>query len=183
MFVLAKNGVIVKHPYTITDLKRAYPEISFAVLLADDELAKYDVHRVHDTSVPEVSGSQVVESAAPAFNAQNNRWEQSWSIRDKTVQEIEDELAKARERIVETTQERLDVFAKTRNYDGILSLCTYATSTNAKFQEEGQYGVEARDATWAKLYEILAEVEAGTRPVPSGYANIEPELPALQWPV
>lgn len=84
--------------------------------------------------------------------------------------------------IVEATQQRLDDFARTRNYDGILSLCTYATSTNAKFQAEGQYGVEARDATWAKLYEILAEVEAGTRPVPTGYAEIEPELPALVWP-
>ncbi len=84
--------------------------------------------------------------------------------------------------IVVATQRRLDDFARTRNYDGILSLCTYATSTNAKFQAEGQYGVEARDATWAKLYEILAEVEAGTRPVPTGYAEIEPELPALVWP-
>jgi hypothetical protein len=84
--------------------------------------------------------------------------------------------------IVQATQQRLDAFARTRNYDGILSLCTYATSTVPKFQVEGQYGVTARDATWAKLYEILAEIEAGTRPVPSGYADIEPELPVLQWP-
>ena len=56
-----------------------------------------------------------------------------------------------------------------------------ATSTNAKFQAEGQYGVEARDATWAKLYEIMAEVKAGTRPMTAGYNEIEPELPALEW--
>lgn len=55
-----------------------------------------------------------------------------------------------------------------------------ATSTNAKFQAECQYGVEARDATWAKLYEIMAEVEAGTRQMPSGFADIEPELPLLE---
>lgn len=84
--------------------------------------------------------------------------------------------------IVQATQKRLDDFARTRLYDGILSLCTYATSTVPKFKAEGQYGVEARDATWAKLYQILAEVEAGTRPVPSGYADIEPDLPALAWP-
>ena len=84
--------------------------------------------------------------------------------------------------IVTATQQRLDDFAKTRNYDGILSACTYATSTVLKFKTEGQYCVEARDATWAKLYEMLAEVEAGTRPMPSGYADIEPELPALVWP-
>lgn len=85
--------------------------------------------------------------------------------------------------IVDQTQARLDDFAKTRNYDGILSLATYATSTNPKFQAEGQYGVEARDTTWAKLYEILAEVEAGTRPMPEGYTDVEPELPVLEWPI
>lgn len=88
-----------------------------------------------------------------------------------------------KERIIQATQQRLDIFAKTRNYDGILSLATYATSTNLKFQAEGQYGVEARDATWAKLYEILAEVEAGMRPMPVGFKDIEPELPILQWPL
>jgi hypothetical protein len=85
--------------------------------------------------------------------------------------------------IIEQTQQRLDDFAKTREYDGILSLCTYATSTVPKFLAEGQYGVESRDATWAKLYEILDEVLAGTRPMPSGYTDIEPELPVLAWPV
>ena len=29
--------------------------------------------------------------------------------------------------VVQATQERLDDFARTRNYDGILSACTYAT--------------------------------------------------------
>lgn len=89
---------------------------------------------------------------------------------------------KVRQVIVRNTQQRLDDFARTRNYDGILSATTYATSTVPKFQQEGQYAVQARDATWATLYTILAEVEAGTRPVPTGYAEIEPELPALVWP-
>lgn len=84
--------------------------------------------------------------------------------------------------IVQATQQRLDDFARTRNYDGILSVCTYATSTVPRFATEGQYAVNVRDATWAKLYEMLADVEAGTRPVPTGFADIEPELPALEWP-
>jgi hypothetical protein len=84
--------------------------------------------------------------------------------------------------IIEATQKRLDDFAKTRNYDGILSACTYATSTAPKFKAEGQYCLGARDATWAKLYDMLAQVEAGTRPIPSGFADIEGELPVLAWP-
>jgi hypothetical protein len=84
--------------------------------------------------------------------------------------------------IVDATQKRLDDFARTRNYDGILSLCTYATSTVHKFQTEGQYGVNARDATWATLYTILEEVLEGIRPPPTGYADVEPLLPVLEWP-
>ena len=84
--------------------------------------------------------------------------------------------------IVQATQARLDAFAQQRNYDGILSACSYATSTVPKFQAEGQCCVQARDATWAALYAILAQVEAGDRPLPQGYAELEAELQVLAWP-
>lgn len=86
------------------------------------------------------------------------------------------------ESIVLMTQKRLDDFARTRNYDSILSACTYVGSPVLKFAQEAAYAVEARSLTWAKLYEMLGEVEAGTRPMPTGYNDIEAELPALQWP-
>ena len=85
--------------------------------------------------------------------------------------------------IVAATQQRLDDFARTRNYDGILSAATYASSTVPRFADEGQAAVNARDATWATLYTLLGEVQAGTRPMPAGFADIEAELPALEWPV
>lgn len=78
-------------------------------------------------------------------------------------------------------QQHLDDFARTRNYDGILSAATYATSAVPKFKAEGQYAVEARDATWAKSYEVMAEVEAGTRPMPT-LEQLIAELPVLTWP-
>ena len=84
--------------------------------------------------------------------------------------------------IVEATQARLDDFAKTRNYDGILSACTYASSAITKFQTEGQYCVDARDNTWATLYTIMGEVQAGTRPMPGSWADVEILLPVLTWP-
>ena len=97
-------------------------------------------------------------------------------VREPTPEEIQQAITAA-------TQQRLDDFARTRGYDGIMSACTYATSTNAKFAAEGQYCVGARDATWATLYQIMDDVLAGTRPMPTGYADIEPEVPALVWPV
>lgn len=80
-------------------------------------------------------------------------------------------------------QQRLDEFAQTRAYDGILSAATYATSSVAKFAAEGQYAVNARDAHWAKCYEIEAAVKAGSRPMPASVDEVLAEMPPLAWPV
>lgn len=86
--------------------------------------------------------------------------------------------------IVAATQSALDDFARTRGYDGILSACTYATDPNPVFSAEGQYCVTLRGQTWAALYQMLAEVEAGTRPIPSSFDDIAGELPTASaaWP-
>lgn len=89
--------------------------------------------------------------------------------------------AQVEAQFIKAIQGQLDDFAKTRNYDGILSACTYATSTVAAFAVEGQYCVQARDLTWMAAYVILADVNAGTRPMPTIEAVLT-ELPALAWP-
>lgn len=78
-------------------------------------------------------------------------------------------------------QQHLDATARTRNYDGILSLCSYAASAHPKFGPEGLAGVAWRDAVWAACYTILAEVQAGQRAVPTA-DELLAELPAMVWP-
>ena len=67
---------------------------------------------------------------------------------------------------ITAVQTMLDNAAKAKNYDSILSACSYAAYPN-QFQAEGQEFLVKRSAVWAKCYEILGEVEAGTRPVPT----------------
>jgi uncharacterized protein YjcR len=83
--------------------------------------------------------------------------------------------------VVAKVQERLDNFAKTKNYDSILSATTYATSKIERFAKEGQRAVDLRDETWAQLYTIMEEAESGKRPTPTNFKEIEKELPALTW--
>jgi hypothetical protein len=92
-----------------------------------------------------------------------------------TAESIEDAFTAA-------IQKRLDDFARTRNYDGILSACTYAASAVPKFQGEGAACVNLRDATWAAAYDILAEVQGGQRSMPSNIEDIADDLPDLAWP-
>jgi hypothetical protein len=83
--------------------------------------------------------------------------------------------------LINCIQSYLDTEAQAHFYDGILSLCSYATSTNTKFGAEGQAGVIWRDACWTVGYAIMAEVEAQTRAIPT-IAELLAEMPAMVWP-
>jgi hypothetical protein len=81
------------------------------------------------------------------------------------------------------TQQRLDNFAATKGYKDIFSACTYATSANLQYKSDADYCLLSRDATWEQLYLIFAEIEQGTRPMPTDYDQIAVDLPVLAWPV
>ena len=78
-------------------------------------------------------------------------------------------------------QANLDAFAQQRGYDGILSACTYASSTVTKFRQEGQRCVDLRDQTWAASYVLLDEVMQGIKPMPASIDDVRNVLPALTW--
>jgi hypothetical protein len=82
---------------------------------------------------------------------------------------------------VDAVQAHLDAEARTRNYDGILSACTYATSTVPKFKAEGQACVDWRDAVWSQCYTLLAQVQSGATPPPTVEALVA-SLPPMAWP-
>ena len=169
-------------------------------LVENNEIRRINIQLpavVGNTSIPAGStglsahGLYEIVGQAPEYDAATQRvtgptysFDGTQVVRNFAVEAIpaEELLQALQQEIVQATQVRLDDFARTRSYDGILSACTYATSSVPKFQAEGQYCVDARDSTWQKLYEIMQEIESGSRPVPAGYSDIESELPVLSWP-
>lgn len=93
---------------------------------------------------------------------------------EPTPEQIQAELTNA-------VQRHLDSTAKTRGYDGILSLASYAPSTVPKFAAEGSAGVAWRDAVWAYCWGVLADVGNGLRQIPTA-AELVAELPTMAWP-
>lgn len=80
----------------------------------------------------------------------------------------------------EAVQTHLDDAAKTKNYDDIVSACSYAGAPNP-FQAEGQAFLTWRADCWNKCYSIQADVANGLRTAPTIDALIA-ELPALVLP-
>lgn len=76
-------------------------------------------------------------------------------------------------------QSMLDKEAQKLGYDNCNSVCTYVDTGVAKFDAEGVAFRKWRSAVWAKGYELLAEVQAGTRPIPTEEELVE-LLPKLE---
>lgn len=97
---------------------------------------------------------------------------------------LADPPARTREQIIagleSAVQSELDRRAQERNYDNIVSACSYAGAPNA-FQAESQAFLAWRAACWQHCYQVLADCQSETRPIPTPPELIA-ELPALLLP-
>jgi hypothetical protein len=182
-------------PYINTKTKK-YP-LSFLDIQQENPMTSFDA-----TSIP-AAYAWVFPTPTPTYDSllqyvvegtpkktTDKTYEQTWQVVDKyTTQEEIDAAIAANEKskldamvreVTQMVQNKLDDFAKSRNYDSILSAATYATSAIPKFQQEGQDAVNVRDTTWASLYKIMTDVMTGKRAVPT-IADIMAELPVMEW--
>ena len=84
--------------------------------------------------------------------------------------------------LTNAVQAHMDTVAQTRGYDNIHTACSYVNSTDEIFAAEGAACLAWRDSVWRKCYDILAEVQAGSRPIPT-VEDLIAELPAFDWTV
>lgn len=182
MYVKFNGLQVVKFPYSFYDFGNDNPNIdSGGRMPPDDELAEYNVARLLELPPPEHNPyTQKAEITGCEFK--NGQWVTVWTVRDMTAGEFEATVNAIKQAITDATQARLDAFAFTRGYDDIKSAADYAGDEDAVFNAEGTYCKSLRSRTWRALINIMEEVKAGTRPMPTSFADVEAELPPMEWP-
>lgn len=84
--------------------------------------------------------------------------------------------------IAAAVQAHMDAAARGAGYDDVKSAVTYAEEPAVpKFQNEGRAFRAWRSRVWALCYQLLAEVQAGSRP-PLTAEEVIAQLPALELP-
>lgn len=168
--------------YPISDLRARLPDVSLPVDLTNNSSLPSEFVYVNPVSLPAYDHTtHRIQEDTPQLDG--DTWVAVWNIIPLTADEATAAAKSLQDVVISQVQQRLDDFARTRFYDNMLSACTYATSSVPRLKTEGQYCVDARDATWELLFGILNDVVAGTREMPRSFADIENELPALAWPV
>ena len=182
LYLRAKIGGAIQYPYSIRDLVLEDPSIQIPGTPSEEWLAVFSIFPVYPQTPPTDIDSINKSLVEDVPKSVGNKWFQNWVVIDATDTQKQLAKLKIQTEIANRVQQRLDSFAQTRNYDNILSACTYATSKIPKFQAEGQACVDMRDTAWNILYSLIAEVALGTKPMPNSYTDIESLLPPLIWP-
>lgn len=96
VYVLAVEGQIVKYPYTLTDLRRDNPTVSFPADLSDDLAQEFNVFAVNEKPQPTYDPeTETLHWVDPTFT--NNVWEQNWEVKPLSSAEIAQRLQQWRQ--------------------------------------------------------------------------------------
>lgn len=81
-----EDGTISRYPISAVDVRRRYPNTSFAKPLEGQDLSSFGVFEVVDTDQPTIDRTtQKLEEGEPAFDG--GTWRQVWNVIDLSAQE------------------------------------------------------------------------------------------------
>lgn len=163
-------------PLTLTDIRKKNINTSFP-----DDFAGNGTYAV------------VRFSQAPSFNRRESKlvevrpdlvdgeYVQKWVVQPLDSLELQAALEELKNEFVTIAQEKLDSFAREKQYDDIKTLVTYVDDANPVFDSQARIGKEKRSQMWTSLTKIMEDVVSGAREVPNSFEDIENDLPPLVW--
>lgn len=101
------------------------------------------------------------------------------TVRMPTEQELEETPEQIVARLESAIDQHLDFVARSYRYETIRTMVTYATSEHPTFGAEGRAAVKFRDACYQHGIDVISDVQAGTREVPTE-AELIAEMPTFE---
>jgi hypothetical protein len=145
MHIKVTNGQ--PETYTIGQLRRDNPQVSFPKNIPDAVLAQYGVYPVVATWPPE---GDVVTEGTPALN--NGQWVQTWVSRDYTEEEVAQNLINKRAKMsVSPRQARLALLSAGKLSNVETAINALDANTKAAVQIEWEYATKIeRTSPWVQ---------------------------------
>lgn len=166
-----KYTIGTEYPITELMIRERHPNTCFPAPLEPRHVVDFGYFPVIEAPMPVVKW-KIATEGVPYFAGVE--WRQTWVLSDMAPEQIISELTM-------TVQSNLDLVARSRGYDGILSACSYAADPLPKFSNEGRACVAWRGATWAACYAYMEKVFSGQAPIPTPGELIS-LLPSMEWP-
>ncbi len=137
MYVLAENNQIVKYPYSLRDLKRDNPNVSFPKHFSEELLASYGVYVVSlgDNVDYDPYLQSCIADDAPTYV--DGSWVLHSSVMEKTQEEKDEGIAQA-------------AFIRREQRDELLARCDWTQVADAPVDK----------AVWATYRQALRDVSA-----------------------
>lgn len=153
-------------------------------LVFDGKAEQFRVYPLTTVSAPSHDAmTQGVRALDPAVV--DGAWTQQWEVVDLSPEQIAANQAAAATAMIQACDkaltDHLDATAKNRRYDNRIT-CAVRAGYPGPFQSEGVAFALWMDTCNALAYQFLAEIQAGTRPLPTDPQQLIAELPAMEWP-
>ena len=136
MHIKLTNGT--PETYTIGQLRRDNPQVSFPKSIPDDTLAEYDVYPCAETTQPTITYAQ---NFAKAFEQVEGAWMQTWIITDASAEEIAERTAQQWQQVRDQRNE-------------LLAACDWTQLADAPVD----------DLAWASYRQALRDITTQTDP-------------------
>jgi hypothetical protein len=144
-----ENGEVIKYPYSIEDLRKDNPNVSFPSIIDEATKSTYSMFSIQNVEIPSDYTKNISENLPELIEG---IWTQNWTVADATEEEINQRLTDKWQEIREQRNGMLNSSDWTQILDSPL--------TDEQKNAWRQYRQELRDITnQANPFEVIYPVQ------------------------
>lgn len=190
LFARVADGKVVEYPvYRIHIKNRAHPLSFYTPVIKTEAPAPDEFGTVDESLEVRSDAVHVVYTKRPLTLAEMLR---TFQVQDpenptapmaaKPISEIDPATVQHVYNLAgDYVSEKLDEFARTKQYKDFIHLTGYRYSAIPSFAAEAMRGYTLRDQIWANLLNYFTQVTTGAVPVPTSIADVDALIPEMTW--